>query len=63
MQAKATLLALWYYGAMPSRLIIAYVLIALMAAAIAAGLLHYLRKRRERARILRGHSHRRQNRD
>ncbi len=47
---------------MPSRFIIAYVLIALMAAAIAAGLLHYLRKRRERQRILRGHSHRRQNR-
>jgi LPXTG-motif cell wall-anchored protein len=47
---------------MPSRLIIAYVLIALMAAAAAAGLLYYLRKKRERERILRGHGHRRQHR-
>lgn len=47
---------------MPSRFIIAYVLIALMAAAAVAGLFHYLRKRRERERVLRGHSHRRQNR-
>lgn len=47
---------------MPSRLIIAYVLIAVMAAIAAAVLVRYLRMRRERQRILRGHSHRRQNR-
>ena len=47
---------------MPSRLIIAYVLIALMAAVAAAVIVHYLRKRRERERILRGHSQRRQHR-
>ena len=61
-QAKETLCPLWHYGAMPSRLIIAYVLIAVRAAVAAAVLVRYLRMRRERQRILRGHSQRRQNR-
>ena len=47
---------------MPTRLIIAYVLMSLMAAAAAAVIFHYLRKRRERDRVLRGHSQRRQHR-
>ena len=44
---------------MPTRLVIAYVLIALMAAAAAALILYYLAKRKERVRILRGHGQRR----
>ena len=48
---------------MPSRLVIAYVLIALMALAAGALIAQYLRKRRERERVLRGHSQRRQHRD
>ena len=47
---------------MPSRLVIAYLLIALMAAVAAAVIIHFVRKRRERDRVLRGHSHRRQHR-
>ena len=47
---------------MPSRVLIAYVLIALMAAFVAAGIVHYLRKRREQGRIMRGHGHHRRHR-
>ena len=47
---------------MPSRLVIAYVLIALMAVAAAALIIRWLGKRKERERVLRGHSQRRQHR-
>lgn len=47
---------------MPPRVIIAYVLIAVMAAVLAGAIFHYLRKRREQDRIMRGQGHYRRHR-